>query len=110
MNLIFTILTAFAFGYFIRPSKVAVAIWLAADSMLFTFQTLGVLMDWMAHKSPSAFGDFPTRFPVEYSLSEQIGYGVINLVIVLAGVGLLLLGGKVRVRRDAKQNAVRVGT
>jgi hypothetical protein len=81
-----------------------------AHALLLTFQTLNVLMGWMAHESRSAFGEFPTGFPIAYSQGEVTGCGVVNLVIVLAGVGLLLLGGRVRSSRDAKQNAVTVGS
>jgi hypothetical protein len=110
MNIIFAILTAFAAGYFIRPTKVAVAIWLAADALLFTFQTLSVLMAWLAHNPPAAFGPHPTGFPISFDQTELIGYGVINLIITLAGVGLVLLAGKIRSRREAKRNVVAVGS
>lgn len=110
MNVIYTVLFAFAFGYFVKQRGVAIALYLAVDALVFSFQSLSLVLSWLAHESPSAFGDFPDQLPVQYSQSELFGYGVINLVIVLAGVGLVTLGGWVRARRTARRpDVVSVG-
>ena len=108
MNIIFTVLFAFAIGYFVKERGLAVVGYLAIDAIVFAYQTLSVLMSWMADEPPVAFGPSPTGFPVEYSGSELAGYGVVNLVIIVVGVGLVIAGTKVRARRAAKQDLVSV--
>ena len=49
------------------------------------------------------------RGTVPYAESEIIAYGIVNLIIVLAGIGLVLLGHRIRVRRAAARDAVTVG-
>lgn len=113
MNILFTILAAFPIGFFVRPRMIAVTAYLAADALIFTFQTLGMLLTWMAGEGgisgEKAFGPFPTGFPIEYEKSEFVAYGVVNLVIVLAGIGLTLLGTRVAAKRSARKDVVTVG-
>ena len=47
--------------------------------------------------------------PIHYAESEVIAYGIVNLVIVLAGIGLVLLGHRIRAWRTAAKNVVTVG-
>jgi hypothetical protein len=108
MNVIFTVLFAFAIGYFLSQRGLAVVAYLALDAIVFSYQTLGVLLDWMADNPPTAFGPAPTGFPVEYSSSETWGYGAVNLVVILIGVGLVVLGTWVRARRTARRSVVAV--
>ncbi|MFZ2504580.1 MAG: hypothetical protein WAW88_18120, partial [Nocardioides sp.] len=92
MNLVFTILFAFAIGFFIQQRSLAIIAYLALDAIVFAYQSVAVLLAWMADEPPVAFGPSPTGFPVEYSQSDTWGYGVVNLLIIAAGVGLVFLG------------------
>ncbi len=75
--------------------------------MVFAFQSLDVLLNWMGGNSgiggAKAFGPFPSGpLPITYSESEVAVYGLVNLVIALVGVGLTILGTWVASRRGAK--------
>lgn len=114
MNIVFTILVALPIGLFVRTRPTALLAYLIADLFVFTFQTLDVLLNWMAGNSgiggAQAFGPSPDAIPLTYSQSDVIAYGIVNLVIVLAGMGLVLLGHKIRARRTAAaKNVVTVG-
>ena len=83
MNLIFTVLGAFTLG------------------------RLNVLLTWMSGAKgmggASGFGDSPTgTFPIDYATGEVVGYGVVNLAITTVGVGLVLLGARLRDRRAGR--------
>lgn len=113
MNIIFTIIAAPLIGWLVKSRTGAVAIYLAAVAQLFTFQTLAVLLGWMGSDTglfeSHAFGPPPTGFPIaDTYLADLIAYGVVNLVIVLVGVGLTIGSGSLRVRRSAKRTAVAV--
>ena len=108
MNLIYTLLLAFPLGFFVQTRSTALLGYLLAGSYLFSFQSTGC-SDLAGHSSPSAFGPFPDGFPAKASTSETIGYGVVNLVITVIGVGLVLLGHHLATRRRTRRNAVTVG-
>src|SRR5262245_7724041 len=113
MNLIFTLVAALPLGYLVRGRLVAVFTYLVVDSFLFTFQTLGVLLTWMSGGAgiggASGFGDSPTgSFPIDYASGEVAAYGVVNLVLVLVGIGLVLLGARARAWRAARGTVVDV--
>ena len=113
MNIIFTLLAAFPIGFFVRRRGVAVAAYLAAEAFVFTFQTLDVLLNWLAGNGglggEKAFGAFPTAFPIGYDAGQVFAYGIVNLVIALAGIGLAVLGNRIAGKRAAKKNVVAVG-
>lgn len=109
MTLIYTVLIALPLGYFVRTRSTALLSYLLAGSYLFSYQNTGVLLDWLGHSSPSAFGPFPDDFPAKASPSETLGYGVVNLVISVAGIGLVILGHRLAAPRRAKRSAVAVG-
>jgi len=113
MNIAFTILAALPLGLLVRNRGTAVLAFVVADLFVFTFQTLDVLLNWMAGNrgldGAQAFGPSPAAFPIPYAGSEVIAYGVVNLVIVLAGIGLVLLGHRIRARRSAAKSVVTVG-
>jgi hypothetical protein len=113
MNIVFTILVALPIGLLVRNRGTALLTYLIADLFVFTFQTLDVLLNWMAGKGgigdAHVFGPNPDAFPISYSESEVIAYGVVNLVIMIAGAGLVLLGHRIRTRRTAAKNVVTVG-
>jgi hypothetical protein len=113
MNIIVTILVALPIGLLVRNRGTALLSYLIADLFVFTFQTLDVLLNWMAGKGglgdAQAFGPNPGAFPISYSESDVFAYGVVNLAITLAGTGLVLLGHRIRARRAAAKNVVTVG-
>ncbi len=107
MNVIFTILFAFAIGFFVKQRGLAIVTYLALDAFLFVFQTAGLILDFLANKNRPAFGPHPTgELPITYSDSQYFGYGVVNLVVLIVGIGLVTLGTKVAARREAKHGAV----
>lgn len=104
MNLFFTILVALPLGFFIARRQTALFSYLIVGSFLFTWQTLSVLLTWMSGGTglggASGLGDSPTStFPITYANGELIAYGVVNAIITVAGVGMVLLGSRVRARR-----------
>lgn len=107
MNVIFTILAAFLLGFAVQRRGLAIVTYLALDAIVFTFQTLSLILGWLAGTS-TFVGPPSTSLPVRYSQSELWSYGVVNLVIMAAGVGLTILGTKVAARRTAKLSAVSV--
>jgi hypothetical protein len=113
MNVIFSLVASIGLGFFIRQRATAVFAYLIIDTFVFTFQTLSVLLTWMAAKDGAggakAFGPFPTGFPVAYKQSEVFAYGLVNLVIILAGVGLTIGTHRVAAKRTAAKAGVSVG-
>lgn len=113
MNIVFTILVALPMGFLIGRRGIAVVAFVAADAFLFAFQTVAVLLSWMSGEAgiggAQAFGPFPTAFPITFSESELYAYGLVNLAILLAGIGLTVLGNWVRARRAARREVVAVG-
>ena len=114
MNLIFTIVAAFPLGFLVRRRRDAILAYLIIDSFLFSFQTLGVLLTWMSgakgRGGASGFGDPPSGpFPIDYASGEVAAYAVVNLVIILAGIGLVLLGVRAKAWRAARGTVVDVG-
>jgi hypothetical protein len=112
MNIAFTILVALPLGLLVRSRGTALLAYLIADLFVFTFQTLDVLLNWMAGKSAiggaNAFGPSPDAVPIHYSESEVIAYGIVNLAVMLAGIGLVLFGHRIRARRTAPKNVATV--
>ena len=104
MNLFFTILAAFPLGFLVTRRQTALLTDLIGGSFVFSLQSVNLLLTWMSGGSglggSSGFGDTPSgQFPIDYSSSEVIAYGVVNAIITLVGVGLVLLGARVRARR-----------
>lgn len=107
MCLIFTVLIAFPLGFFVKQRGVAVCLYLALDAMLFSFQTLNLLLEWLSG-SEHAFGAAPTTLPAEYEGSDLLGYGLVNVAIAAVGVGLVLAGSRVAAKRAAGRRVVTV--
>jgi hypothetical protein len=106
MNLIFTIVAALPIGFLVTRRQAALLTYLIVDSFLFSLQSLNLLLTWMSDGSglggSSGFGDTPSgQFPIDYSSGEVIAYGVVNAIITLVGVGLVLLGSRLRAGRTA---------
>jgi hypothetical protein len=113
MNLLFTLLGALPLGFLVRRRQAALVAYLLVDSFLFSFQTLNVLLTWMSGGKGigggSGFGDSPAgSFPIDYASGEVAAYGIVNLIITLAGVGLVLLGVRLRARWAARATAIDV--
>ena len=108
MNLIYTVLVALPLGFFISSRSTAILSFLLVGSYLFSFQNTSVLLGWLGHSSTPAFGPYPEGFPAVASTGEVIGYGVVNAAIVGVGVGLVLAGARLRVRRVSKRNVLKV--
>lgn len=108
MNLVYTLLVAFPLGMLVPRRAAALTAYLLGGAFLFTFQTAGLLLDYLAHQGRSAFGPYSDALPIEYSTSDYWGYGAVNLVITVGGIGLLLLGARVRERRIRRRGAVDV--
>jgi hypothetical protein len=106
MNLTFAIVAAFPLGFLVTRRQAALLTYLIVDSFLFSLQSLNLLLTWMSGGSglggSSGFGDTPSgQFPIDYSSGEVIAYGVVNAIITLVGVGLVLLGSRLRAGRTA---------
>lgn len=108
MNVLVTPIAAVLIGLFVRPRAVGVALYLAVEAVLFTFQTLVVLLAWLAGETgfggtadTGAFGPTPTGLPLSYVEGEIWAYGLVNLVVILIGVGIVLGIGSLRERRRA---------
>lgn len=98
MNIIFTILFAFAIGFFVKQRGLAIITYLALDAILFSYQSDNVLHDsWIDHQGR-----------VNVSNSTLAGYGIVNLLIIVVGVALVILGTVVARRRVAKRDSVSV--
>ena len=96
MALILTVLVAFPLGYAVRHRTAAFVAFVAAHGFLFTFQTLSLILEWVGGDE-TAFGPFPKG-----SNGQVLAYGVVNLVIFAAGLGLVHLGGRLRDRRGRR--------
>lgn len=108
MNLIYTVLFALPLGLLISSRATAILSYLLVGSYVFSFQSTSVLLGWLGHEGPSAFGPYPEAFPAKAATGDVIGYGAINAAITLVGVGLVILGARLRVRRMARRNVVTV--
>ncbi|MFI5908888.1 hypothetical protein [Dactylosporangium sp. NPDC051541] len=96
MELIALVLVPFPVGFFVRNRLAAFVTFLAVHSFVFTVQTLNELVEWIGG-SGRAFGPYPRA-----DQTEVFAYAVVNLVILLAGLGLVSLGGRLGARRRAK--------
>jgi hypothetical protein len=107
VNIIFTILVGFPLGFLIRSRTNAIVTYVLIDSYLFTFQTAFLLMQWTdGHEH--AFGARGGDWSAE-RITMVFSYLVLNGVIVAIGVGLVVLGHKVRSRRTSARDTVAAG-
>lgn len=106
MNVIYTVLLALPIGFLVRPRATAVLTYLVVGSWVFAFQTVTVLLSWLGHDGRSAFGPFPTALPAASDSFEVFGYGAVNVLITVVGVGLVLLGHRIRSRRVERREVL----
>ena len=102
MNLVYTVLAAVPIGFLIRPRATALLTYLVLGSWIFAFQSVSLVLSWLGHDGRSAFGPFPTSFPAVADNGQVIGYAAVNLIITTIGVGLVVLGHRLRARRQAR--------
>lgn len=112
MNILVTPVLVILIGLFVRSRLIATLFYLVIEAILFTFQTLTVLVAWMAGEGGfggaidnGAFGPFPTGFPLRYDEGEIWSYGLVNLGIMTVGVVLTILVVTLRNRGRAKKIA-----
>jgi hypothetical protein len=106
MNVVFTILIAMPLGYFISRRSTAVITFVLANSFLFTFQTAFLVMKWV-DGDEHAFGERGRDWSTE-QYGQFYSYIAINALIIAVGVGLVILGHKIRARRTASRDVVAV--
>jgi hypothetical protein len=107
VNIILTILIGFPLGYLIRSRGTAITTYVFLDCYLFTFQTAFLLMQWV-DGDDHAFGSRGRDWSAERT-TQFFSYLVLNGVIVAIGIGLVLLGHRVRARRTATRDVVAAG-
>ncbi len=73
MNIIFTVLFALPIGYFLKNRGIAIVTYLALDAIVFSYQSIGVLLDWMADNPPVAFGPFADVVPRRIQQQRALG-------------------------------------
>jgi|SRR5579875_180651 len=98
MELLLMLLVPAPIGFFVRSRVVAYLGYVAVHGFVFTFQTLMLLLEWMKGKS-TAFGD--GTYP-RASDPDVLSYGLVNLAIFAAGLGLVALGSYLGSRRRTK--------
>jgi hypothetical protein len=96
MDLVLMVLAPFPIGWFIRHRLTAYVVYLAGFNFLFTFQSTKLITEW-AGGSKNAFGGFPKA-----GSGEVWSYGLVNLILLVAGLGLLTLGRYLAGRRAGR--------
>ena len=107
MNIILTIVLAFPLGFLIRSRSTAIISYVLVDGYLFTFQTAFLLIQW-TDGDESAFGARGGSWSPE-RVTQVFSYLVLNSVIVACGIGLVILGNRVRSRRVHRRGVVTAG-
>lgn len=101
MNLVLLIIAPFPLGFFLRNRTTAFIAYISAAQFVFTFQTAWLLLDWGGGDEAAFGGPFP-----DHDLEKFLGYGAINAIIFVAGLGLVTLGARLGRRRRANANRV----
>ena len=96
VELIIMLLAPLPIGYFIRNRVAAYLAYVALHSFVFTFQSTTLLKEWN-DGDYSAFAKNPAA--VDWS------YGLVNLLIFAAGLGLVTLGSWLSARRRRPASA-----
>ena len=107
MNIILTMVLAFPLGYLIRARGTAIISYVLVNGYLFTFQTAFLLMQW-ADGDEHAFGPRGRSWSPE-KVTQVFSYFVLNGAIVAGGIGLVILGNRVRSRRANRRGVVTAG-
>jgi predicted Na+-dependent transporter len=106
MGVVLMLVVPVLIGLFVRPRLTAFVAYLAAYGFLFTFQSILLIIQW-AGGATKVFGDFPKA-----GSGGAWSYGLVNLVLLVVGLGLLtgttVLAARWRARRAAPSGAARV--
>ncbi len=102
MNVIYTLLVALPVGLLVRDRSTALISYLISGSFVVTFQTANLLMEWV-DGDESGLGKHGSGFHTEFG-----AYMVVNSVVTVVGIGLVLLGNRLRTRRQARKDVVTV--
>ncbi|MDO5373054.1 MAG: hypothetical protein Q4F10_06350 [Corynebacterium glutamicum] len=109
MNILFIPILAVLIGYFVRSRLSAVVLFLAIESIFFTFQTLAVFLAWMAEDGgfggatdQGAFGPTPSGLPLKFNDLDLWLYGLVNFALIAIGVALTIAVVSFRIRRRRK--------
>lgn len=100
MNLILVLLVPFTLGFFLASRNTAVVAYIAAFCPLFTFQTLNLITEWAGGSTAAFGGPFPNS-----DSAQVLGYGAVNLILYLAGFGLIMLGHRLGAKRRVRRGA-----
>ena len=98
MELIVMLVSTVPLGLLVRNRLAGYVAYTALHAFVFTFQTMILLMEWL-NGDPSAFGPYP-------AYHSAWAYGVVNVAIYAAGLGLLTLGQRIARRRRARATAI----
>ena len=90
VELIIMLLVPLPIGYFIRNRMAAYLAYIALYSFVFTFQSTTLLKEWNG-------GDYSAL--AKNPAAVDWSYGLVNLLIFAAGLGLVTLGSWLRARR-----------
>jgi hypothetical protein len=90
MELIIMLVAPFPLGYLIRHRMAAYLAYVALHSFVFTFQSTTVLKEWTGGDY-SAFAKNP--------VATDWAYGLVNIAVYAAGLGLVALGSWVGAQR-----------
>ncbi len=101
MELLLVIIAPFPLGFFLRNRTAAFIAYIAAAQFVFTFQTAWLLLDWGGGDEAAFGGPFP-----DHDLSQVFGYGAVNAIIFVVGLGLVTLGARLGRSRRNKANRV----
>ncbi|OAV60253.1 hypothetical protein [Enteractinococcus helveticum] len=109
MNLVTMPIVAILVGLFVRSRLLGAVLYLSIQAIVFTFQTLAVLLAWRAGQGvfgdateAGVFGPAPTGIPIVFSETELWLYGLINVVILSVGVALTVGIISLRARRRTR--------
>jgi len=101
MEIIVLLLVPLPLGLLVRSRTAGLVAYTALHAFVFTFQTLVLVVGWASGSGRSAFGAFP-----DADTGEVWAYGLVNLVVYAAGLGLLVAGQRVAARRRARRSPV----
>ncbi|MDT3442734.1 hypothetical protein [Pseudofrankia sp. BMG5.37] len=93
MELIIMVLVPFPLGFFVRNRMAAYLAYVGVHSFFFSFQNTELVREWVGGDT-AAFPKDPNALPWSY--------GLVNIIIYAAGLGLVTLGYTVRARRRRK--------
>lgn len=113
MNILLTPVLVVFIGLFVRSRLIATLLYLVIEAILFTFQTLLVLLNWLGGGltvfNDGIFGPSPTGLPLVLDEGEVWSYGLVNLVIMAIGVSFTVLVVTLRNRSRVKKRVVSTG-